>query len=97
MLLHRRQTLLKSGVNAALLFADTTLALVVFRLVGGGSTADGWREWVRRRAGVRRSDGPRPGRALGDHPLVRRQAAAVRAAQPRVRREHRGRPAPCSA
>ncbi len=45
MLLHRRQTLLKSGVNAALLFADTTLALVVFRLVGGGSTADGWREW----------------------------------------------------
>ena len=45
---------------------------------------------VRRRAGVRRSDGPRPGRALGDHPLVRRQAAAVRAAQPRVRREHRG-------
>jgi diguanylate cyclase (GGDEF)-like protein len=45
MLLHRRQTLPKSGVNAALLFADTTLALVVFRLVGGGSTADGWREW----------------------------------------------------
>ena len=45
MLLHRRQTLLKSGVNAALMLADTTVALVVFRLVGGGSTADGWRTW----------------------------------------------------
>ena len=46
MLLHRRQTLLKSGVNAALMFADTTVALVVFRIIGGGSTADGGREWV---------------------------------------------------
>ena len=46
MLLHRRQTLLKSGVNAALMFADTTVALVVFRVIGGGSTADGGREWV---------------------------------------------------
>jgi len=46
MLLHRRQTLLKSGVNIALIFADTTVALVVFRLVSGGSTADGWREWT---------------------------------------------------
>ncbi len=46
MLLHRRQTLLKSGVNAALMFADTTVALAVFRLVGGGSTSDGWREWT---------------------------------------------------
>jgi diguanylate cyclase (GGDEF)-like protein len=45
MLLHRRQTMLKSAVNAALMFADTTVALAVFRLVGGGSTADGWREW----------------------------------------------------
>ena len=46
MLLHRRQTLLKSGVNISLVFADTTVALCVFRLVGGGSTADGSREWV---------------------------------------------------
>jgi diguanylate cyclase (GGDEF)-like protein len=46
MLLHRRQTLLKSGVNIALIFADTTVALVVFRLVSGGSTMDGWREWT---------------------------------------------------
>ena len=46
MLLHRRQTLLKSGVNAALMFADTTVALVVFRVIGGGSTTDGGREWV---------------------------------------------------
>ena len=46
MLLHRRQTLLKSGVNIALIFADTTVALVVFRVVSGGSTADGWREWT---------------------------------------------------
>jgi diguanylate cyclase (GGDEF)-like protein len=46
MLLHRRQTLLKSGVNAALMFADTTVALVVFRVIGGGSTADGGREWT---------------------------------------------------
>ena len=46
MLLHRRQTLLKSGVNVALIFADTTVALAVFRIVGGGSTADGWREWT---------------------------------------------------
>ncbi len=46
MLLHRRQTVLKSSVNAALMFADTTLALVVFRAIGGGSTADGWRAWT---------------------------------------------------
>jgi diguanylate cyclase (GGDEF)-like protein len=46
MLLHRRQTLLKSGVNIALIFADTAVALVVFRVIGGGSTADGWREWT---------------------------------------------------
>ena len=46
MLLHRRQTLLKSGVNIALIFADTTVALVVFRVVSGGSTMDGWREWT---------------------------------------------------
>ena len=46
MLLHRRQTLLKAGVNVSLTFADTALALAVFRLVGGGSTADGWREWA---------------------------------------------------
>jgi diguanylate cyclase (GGDEF)-like protein len=46
MLLHRRQTLLKSGVNIALIFADTTVALVVFRVLSGGSTADGWREWT---------------------------------------------------
>jgi diguanylate cyclase (GGDEF)-like protein len=46
MLLHRRQTLLKSGVNIALIFADTAVALTVFRIVGGGSTADGWREWT---------------------------------------------------
>ena len=46
MLLHRRQTLLKSCFNAALLFADTGVALVLFRVVGGGSTADGWREWT---------------------------------------------------
>jgi diguanylate cyclase (GGDEF)-like protein len=46
MLLHRRQTLLKSGVNIALIFADTTVALVVFRVIGGGSTSDGWREWT---------------------------------------------------
>jgi diguanylate cyclase (GGDEF)-like protein len=46
MLLHRRQTLLKSGVNIALIFADTAVALVVFRVVGGGSTVDGGREWT---------------------------------------------------
>ena len=46
MLLHRRQTLLKSGVNIALIFADTAVALVVFRVVGGGSTLDGGREWT---------------------------------------------------
>jgi GGDEF domain-containing protein len=46
MLLHRRQTLLKSGLNIALIFADTTVALVVFRFVSGGSTVDGWREWT---------------------------------------------------
>jgi diguanylate cyclase (GGDEF)-like protein len=46
MLLHRRQTLLKSGLNIAMIFADTTFALLVFRVVGGGSTADGWREWA---------------------------------------------------
>jgi diguanylate cyclase (GGDEF)-like protein len=46
MLLHRRQTLLKSGVNIALIFADTAVALVVFRVVGGGSTVTEWREWT---------------------------------------------------
>ena len=46
MLLHRRQTLLKSGVNIALVFADTAVALTVFAAVGGGSTADGGREWA---------------------------------------------------
>jgi diguanylate cyclase (GGDEF)-like protein len=46
MLMHRRQTLLKAGVNVSLTFADTALALAVFRLVGGGSTGDGWREWA---------------------------------------------------
>ena len=38
--------MLKSGVNIALIFADTTVALVVFRVISGGSTADGWREWT---------------------------------------------------
>ncbi|MGH8970462.1 MAG: putative bifunctional diguanylate cyclase/phosphodiesterase [Actinomycetes bacterium] len=46
MLLHRRQTVLKSAVNIALIYADTAIALVVFRVVGGGSTADGGREWI---------------------------------------------------
>ena len=41
MLLHRRQTMLKSGVNIALVFADTAVALAIFAAVGGGSTADG--------------------------------------------------------
>ncbi|HEU4911351.1 MAG TPA: EAL domain-containing protein [Actinomycetes bacterium] len=45
-LLYRRQTLLKSGFNMALIFADTTVALLVFRVIGGGSTADGAREWT---------------------------------------------------
>ena len=91
MLLHRRQTLLKSGVNAALMFADTTVALVVFRSIGGGSTADGGREWVARGRGLRGRDGRRPGRPQPDHPVVRRQAAAVRRTQPRLRGRHRGR------
>ena len=46
MLLYRRQTLLKSAVNIALIFADTAVALAVFTLVGGGSTMDGPREWT---------------------------------------------------
>jgi diguanylate cyclase (GGDEF)-like protein len=46
MLLHRRQTLLKSGVNITLSLVDTMVALVIFRVISGGSTADGWREWT---------------------------------------------------
>ena len=46
LLLYRRQTLFKAGVNVSLTFADTALALAVFRLVGGGSTADSWNTWV---------------------------------------------------
>jgi diguanylate cyclase (GGDEF)-like protein len=46
MLLHRRQTLLKSGVNIALVFTDTAVALTLFRAIGGASTADGPREWT---------------------------------------------------
>src|SRR4051812_6953427 len=46
MLLHRRQTLLKSAVNIALMYADTAVAITVFILVGGGSTDDGIRSWL---------------------------------------------------
>jgi len=46
MLLHRKQTMLKSGVNIALVFTDTAVALTIFAAVGGGSTADGPREWA---------------------------------------------------
>ncbi|MGZ4637924.1 MAG: putative bifunctional diguanylate cyclase/phosphodiesterase [Actinomycetes bacterium] len=46
MLLHRRQTLLKSAVNIALIYADTAVAIAVFLAVGGGSTDDGIRPWI---------------------------------------------------
>ena len=78
MLLHRRQTLLKSGVNIALIFADTAVALVVFRVVGGGSTARRRPRVDGRGARLRRRDGRRPGRAQRDHPVVRREAARSR-------------------
>jgi diguanylate cyclase (GGDEF)-like protein len=46
LLLHRRQTLLKSSVNITLMFADTAAAIAVFVAVGGGSTDDGIRPWL---------------------------------------------------
>jgi diguanylate cyclase (GGDEF)-like protein len=45
-ILWRRQTPLKAALNIALFYANGAVAIVTFRLLGGGSVADGPRTWA---------------------------------------------------
>jgi diguanylate cyclase (GGDEF)-like protein len=45
-ILYRRQTPLKAALNISMFFANAALALAAFRLLAGGTFADGPRQWV---------------------------------------------------